>query len=151
VPDLIRSSSAWLESVRKASASTALTYGRGSGRTVTIPDATAGESREQVTDNQGVGVRVLVRDYVFGSAALNAARLFPPAAGDQIFELDGSVWELADLGGSGREGVWRWHDPPNCTAVRVHTKAVSYGVEAALGDFSPVDFSAADFYVSPDG
>ena len=147
--DLIRSGSAWLETVRKASASTALSYARGSS-TASIPDATAGQSREEVTDSNGVAVRVLVRDYVFGRAALNAARLFPPAAGDTIVELDGSVWELADLGGSGKEGVWRWHDPPNCTAIRVHTKQVGYGGEVVLGDFSADDFSSEDFLVATD-
>jgi hypothetical protein len=118
--DRLKQGAEWLESQRRAHASTEVVYTRVSA-SATVP-ATIGRSTFQLDDGTGVITQVESRDYIVAVEDLVLdGEAIEPAPGDQIIEGDlddGVKYEVMAIGG---EGCWRWANHLR-TAYRIHTK-----------------------------
>lgn len=113
--------SAWLGDVLKTNASRAVTYSRG-GETITIAEAIIGNTRAEVTANDGMTLQSKVRDYLiavedlyFGSSPVE------PVEGDEIREPDGTNTFVFTVMPLGSEPAWHYSDPFR-QRYRIHTK-----------------------------
>jgi hypothetical protein len=119
--NLMQTGQAWLAGQLKAHVSTPVVYDRG-GQTVTL-DATFGRTDAERVDENGVGIREEIVDFLVTAADLvidGAAVL--PKRGDAIRYTDGAVektYEVMTVG----EGHYRPADPFG-TMLRIHTKLI---------------------------
>lgn len=114
--DLLRQGSQWLEQMRAAHCSSAVTYRR-VGRPDVSVNATFGKTDYEVTDESGFTTGANVWDFLITASDLSG---FEPIPGDVIV-ADGRRFEVLALG-SDVKG-WRWSDPYR-QAYRIHTKDI---------------------------
>lgn len=123
VPDLLETSSAWLEDQREQFLSRSVIYKRGAD-TVQVP-TTIGRTVFALDDGAGGVLRTESRDYLIRTAHLvlgGAATL--PQRGDQIHEMAGTDIYIYEVMAPGDEPHFRFSDPYR-KAVRVHTKQIN--------------------------
>lgn len=113
MPDVLQTSSAWLESMRDQFRTNDVTYS--ADGTPTVVKATVGRSEFEMVDSNGVVMRVDSRDYLITASQLSVE----PKAGHRIAD-GGNVYEVSEFGS---EPAWRWSDPFHQT-YRIHTKKV---------------------------
>jgi hypothetical protein len=123
VADLLKQASAWLDGMRKAHLSGAVTYSRGK-RSVEV-QATIGRTVFETADAYGVVERSESRDFLILAADLVLdGQAVLPERGDRIREADGEKVYVYEVMAPGKEPEWRWSDDYRRT-LRIHTKQVA--------------------------
>lgn len=117
--NVLRSAAAWLDRVRHAKLSEAVTYQR-SGASAFSANATIGRTgSDQLVEGELVA-GVKLRDWIFRVADLKVSGTFvPPRRGDTVTDAAGKVWDVVEPPGG--EEVWRWSTEYEDSA-RVHTR-----------------------------
>jgi hypothetical protein len=122
VPDLLETSSAWLEDKREQFMSRSVIYQRGN-QTVQVP-ATIGRTVFALDDGAGGVLRTESRDYLIRTAHLVLSGVPTlPRRGDQVHEMVGTVVYVYEVMAPGDEPHFRFSDPYRKT-LRVHTKQI---------------------------
>lgn len=120
--DLLANSAAWLAQQQARHAARRMTYQRGTS-SISV-SATAGTSRFDITDAEGIQTRVETLDLIIPSAELWIdAQKVEPVVGDRIHdgELGAALqYEVMDMPG---EPPWRYTDAHR-QQIRVHVKQV---------------------------
>lgn len=123
--DLLQTGSAWLSGVMKAHVSKSITYRRGTA-SVTITDATIGQTTDEVLDQSQQLVHYESRDFIFdvSELVLNGVTVLPQT-GDLIEEVVGSeTWTYELMPNFPRTPPWTYADPYH-QRLRVRTKLSS--------------------------
>jgi hypothetical protein len=122
--DMLGAAMGWIEEVRADFLVRSVVYRRGSA-TVTL-DATVGQTTEKNAIENGIEVRVRMRDYLIAAQDLVLdGEMAEPKRGDRIEDTEGGVtrtYELMNPGAGEKE--WRWSGSTH-TRMRVHTKQIS--------------------------
>ena len=122
MPDVLETSSAWLENQREAFMSRSVIYQRGNA-SVQVP-ATIGRTVFNLDDGAGGVLRTDSRDYLIRTKHLILAGTPTlPQRGDQIHEMDGTVVYVHEVMAPGDEPHYRFSDPYRRT-LRIHTKQI---------------------------
>jgi hypothetical protein len=122
MPDLLESSSAWLQSQRHRHLSRPVLYVRGAERVEVA--ATVGQTVFRLDDGAGGILHSESRDYLIRAADLMlAGERVTPRRGDQVRETDAGVTFVYEVTAPGDEPHWRYSDPYRLT-LRIHTQQI---------------------------
>ena len=122
MPDLLETSSSWLDNQREQFMSRTVLYKRGA-ESVQVP-ATIGRTVFALDDGAGAILRTESRDYLIRAQHLvlsGVAEL--PKRGDQVHDVQDGVIFIYEVVGPGDEPHFRFSDPYRKT-LRIHTKQV---------------------------
>ena len=120
--DLLQTGSAWLEAMRHAHTTHAVTYSRGAASVELA--ATVGRTEYDVDIGHGVVERYESRDYLLRAADLVlAGAATTPQAGDRIAEVIGTATVVYGVMAPAAEPLWAYADAGRLT-MRVHTKQI---------------------------
>jgi hypothetical protein len=123
VADLLEQASAWLDGMRKAHLSRAVTYCR--GEELVEVSATVGRTVFETADAYGVAERSESRDFLILAADLVLdGQAVLPERGDRIRETQYGKTFVYEVMAPGREPHYRFSDAYRRT-LRVHTKQVA--------------------------
>lgn len=122
MPDLLETSSAWLEDQRTRHLSRTVTYRRDDQSAEVV--ATIGKTVFRVDDQYGAQIRSESRDYLILTAdlVLDASPTLPQR-GDQVRETVGDTVFVYEVLAPGDEPCFRFSDPYRKT-LRIHTKQI---------------------------
>lgn len=124
MPDLLHQAATWLNAKREAHLATDVEYRRGAAA-VSVP-ATVGRTVVEQTDEAGLLVRFVTRDYLISAERLvlpGESLPAEPRLGDEIVETlpDGRRFVHRVISPGSGEPPWRYSDPAR-TTLRIHTK-----------------------------
>lgn len=116
---ILRDAAQSLADLREQAASTAVTYVRTDGTTLSL-QAAIGSTIYSTSDSYGVVRNAESRDYIIRRNALVVGgAVVDPQIGDRIIEPDGSVYEVHSPAG---EPAFRYSDVHR-VSIRVHARA----------------------------
>lgn len=122
MPDLLQTSSAWLQQQRQRHLTRPVLYVRGEA-SAQVP-ATIGQTIFRLDDGAGATLRVESRDYLITASELVlAGQRSLPQRGDRVEETEGDVTYVYEVTAPGDEPHWRYSDPYRLT-LRIHTQQI---------------------------
>lgn len=115
--NMLRDGAAWLHAKRHEKLVESVSYLRvGAVTSTTLAATRCRPAGDQMAEDQ-VMISGQAMDWIFRAEDFEGAAGVPPVCRDTITATDGTIWEVAEIGG---EGCWRYSDEYQ-NAIRVHT------------------------------